>query len=70
MGGEAEVAELLMEEATRLDPGSPTLWQELGEARTSLGDRFGAADALTMAAELGSTDPRVMLALASDAGSR
>jgi tetratricopeptide (TPR) repeat protein len=70
LGGEAEVAELLMEEATRLDPGSPTLWQELGEARTSLGDRFGAADALTMAAELGSTDPRVMLALASDAGSR
>jgi tetratricopeptide (TPR) repeat protein len=70
LGGEAEVAELLMEEATRLDPGSATLWQELGEARMALGDRFGAADALTMAAELGATDPRVMLTLASDAGSR
>jgi tetratricopeptide (TPR) repeat protein len=70
LGGEAEVAELLMEEATRLDPGSAKLWQELGEARMALGDRFGAADALTMAAELGATDPAVMLALASDAGSR
>lgn len=70
LSGEAEVAELLMEEATRLDPGSAKLWQELGEARMALGDRFGAADALTMAAELGATDPGVMLALASDAGSR
>lgn len=70
LGGEAEVAELLMEEATRLDPGSVKLWQELGEARMALGDRFGAADALTMAAELGSTDPRVMLTLASEARSR
>lgn len=70
LSGEAEVAELLMEEAVRLDPGSAVLWQELGEARMALGDRFGAADALTMAAELGAEDPRVMLTLALEAGSR
>ncbi len=70
MSGEAETAQRLMEEAVELDPGSAKLWQELGEARLATGDRFGAADALTMAAELGSTEPRVMLTLASEAGSR
>lgn len=70
MDGETETAQLLMEEAVELDPGSAKLWQELGEARLAAGDRFGAADALTMAAELGSTNPRIMLTLASEAGSR
>lgn len=65
-----EAAATLMEEAVRLDPGAPRLWQELGEARLSAGDRAGGIDALTMAAELGSADPRVSLTLASDAASR
>lgn len=70
LSGEPDRARVLMEEAVELDPGSAKLWQELGEARLALDDRFGAADALTMAAELGSTDPRVPLTLASEAASR
>lgn len=66
----AEEAITLMESAVRLDPGAARLWQELGEARLATGDRPGGVDALTMAAELGSTDPRVSLTLASDAASR
>lgn len=70
LSGNAETAAGFMEQAVRLDPGAPRLWQQLGEARLSAGDRPGGVDALTMAAELGSEDPRVSLTLASDAASR
>lgn len=63
-------AEQLMEEAVEIAPGSAPLWQRLGEARMALGDRAGAVDALTMAGELGSDEPLVLLTLASDAASR
>ena len=67
---DAPAAVALLEEAVELDPGSARLWEELGESRLATDDRFGAVDALTMAAELGSTNPRVMLTLASDAAAR
>lgn len=68
--GDAGRSSALLEQALTLDPGSARLWQELGETRLSAGDRAGAVDALTMAAELGADDPRVMLTLASDAAAR
>ncbi len=70
MEGDADRASALLEQALTLDPASARLWQELGETRLSAGDRAGAVDALTMAAELGADDPRVMLTLASDAAAR
>jgi tetratricopeptide (TPR) repeat protein len=68
-GDEAGAIELL-DQAVDLDPGSPTLWQELGEARIAAGDRAAGVEALTISAELGSEDPRVLLTLASEASSR
>ncbi|MCC5823044.1 MAG: tetratricopeptide repeat protein [Phycisphaerales bacterium] len=68
--GDPQAAAALLEEAIDLDPGSARLWQELGETRLEARDRDGGVDALTMAAELGSTDARVLLTLASEAASR
>ena len=68
--GDPDAAAGLLEEAIDLDPGSARLWQELGETRLESGERDAGVDALTMAAELGSTEPRVLLTLASEAASR
>lgn len=70
MANDPAKAQDLLEEAVRLDPGSPTLWRELGEALLALGDRVGGADAFTSAAELGERDPRVLLVLASEGAGR
>lgn len=70
MANDPAMAQDLLEEAVRLDPGSATLWRELGEALLALGDRAGGADAFAAAAELGERDPRVLLVLASEGAGR
>lgn len=68
--GDPDAAAAFVEQALDLDPGSARLWQELGESRLEAGERDAGVDALTIAAELGSADARVLLTLASEAASR
>lgn len=68
--GDPASAAALLDHALNFDPASASVWRELGEARFELGERESALEALRVAAELGSSEPRVFLLLASDGASR
>ncbi|MEM9374126.1 MAG: hypothetical protein AAGA55_10830, partial [Planctomycetota bacterium] len=69
LAGDSERAAILLERAIKLDPGSRSLWSELGQTYIDAGDRFGASHAFRTAAELGSREPGVFLFLADMAAS-
>lgn len=66
LAGDAPGAIEPLREATRLDPGAPEPWRELGEVLLATGDRAAGAEALGRAMDLGAHDARTVLLLASE----
>ncbi len=64
--GQAARAVTDLEAATRLDPNSPEIWRELGQAQLDLGRRTSAMVSFQRAQRLGLNDPRITVLIARE----
>lgn len=68
--GQGTEAIKLLAQASRLDPNSPSIQREIGNALIISNDRVGAMRAFERAVELGDRSPRGLIHLASQASSQ